>query len=69
MVDWIGGKGEPAIPEEPYLGLIGFTSLNQAVDIRGSQGPQGPQGDPGPRGEPGPQGEPGQIGREGPQGP
>ena len=44
VVDWFGGQGEkPATGQ--YLGSSGFTSvIGNAVNVRGSIGPQGPTG-------------------------
>ncbi len=67
IVDWAGGEGEkPEIPADSYLGASGFTTLENAIDIRGSMGESGPIGPQGPKGD---TGATGATGPEGPQGP
>lgn len=69
ITDWTGGSG--AKPSTgAYVGSTGLTqSLANAVDIRGTTGPQGTTGNTGATGPAGPNGTTGSAGATGPQGP
>lgn len=45
LEDWIGGEGDkPDTPANSYIGIDGFTSLSDAIDIRGARGLDGTSG-------------------------
>lgn len=47
LEDWIGGEGKkPIIPANSYIGEDGFTSLANAINIRGARGLDGTPGLP-----------------------